>query len=184
MRVVKREEVFTGKYIRVVNDYFESDKGSGVWETVERLNVSQGAVVICAISKQNEIILERNWRVPINAYVIQLPAGLMDRAGETAMEAARRELLEETGYQAGTLIPIISTPESAVLMPTGVVHFLAPDCEYVGTVHTEVAEDIEVIKVPLRELKDYILNLPPDTALDLRVTGVLWLLEKKKLLTL
>jgi hypothetical protein len=44
LKITRREIAYTGKFIRVVNDYFQSDKGTGVWETVERLNVNNGAV--------------------------------------------------------------------------------------------------------------------------------------------
>ena len=182
MKIVKREVVYSGKYLRMVNDYFQSDKGTGVWETVERLNVNNGAVVIVAITRDNKIILERNWRVPLQSYVIQLPAGLTDKKAETREQAARRELLEETGYLANELCPIIDSPESAVLTPTSVIHYLAKNVEYVGKEKRDIAEEIEVIKIPLSDLGDFLLNLPSDTLLDLRVTGLLWVLEKKKLI--
>jgi ADP-ribose pyrophosphatase len=182
LKIIKREVVYSGKFLRVVNDYFQSDKGTGVWETVERLNVNNGAVVVVALTKDNEIILERNWRVPLQSYVIQLPAGLTDKTGETIENTARRELLEETGYLANELIPLIDTPESAVLTPTSVVHYLAKNVEYIGNEKRDTAEEIEVIKIPLSELDDFLLNLPQDTLLDLRVTGLLWVLEKKKLI--
>ena len=182
MKIVKREVVYSGKYLRMVNDYFQSDKGTGVWETVERLNVNNGAVVIVAITRDNKIILERNWRVPLQSYVIQLPAGLTDKKAETREQAARRELLEETGYLANELFPIIDSPESAVLTPTRVIHYLAKNVEYVGKEKRDIAEEIEVIKIPLSDLGDFLLNLPSDTLLDLRVTGLLWVLEKKKLI--
>jgi 8-oxo-dGTP pyrophosphatase MutT (NUDIX family) len=111
-----------------------------------------------------------------------LPAGLTDKEGETKEQTARRELLEETGYLANEFIPIIDTPESSVLTPTNVIHFLAKNVEYVGGEKHDTAEQIEVIEVPLDVLDNYLLNLPADTLLDLRVTGLLWVLERKKLI--
>ena len=102
MKVTDREVVFTGNYLRVVNKRFGTESGEeGTWETVERTHISDiGAVVVVALTKDREVILERNWRVPIESFVIQLPAGLRDRLGENEEETARRELLEETGYLA------------------------------------------------------------------------------------
>jgi len=67
----------------------------GIWETVERKNVyNKGAVVIIASTKERELVLERNWRAPLESFVIQFPAGLSDKEGESEEEVAKRELLE------------------------------------------------------------------------------------------
>jgi len=182
MRITHQETVYTGKFLRLVVKHFENGKDTGIWETVERVNVEKGAVVVIAITKKKELILERNWRMAVESFVIQLPAGLMDKPGETKEEAARRELLEETGYLAGKLVPIMDAPESVVLTPTNISHYLAIDVEYVGRENPDPAEQIEVIKVPLSKLTEFLLNLPDDTALDLRVTGILWILEKQKII--
>ena len=70
---------------------------------------NKGAVVIVALTTEGELILERNWRAPLESFVVQFPAGLSDREGESEEEVARRELLEETGYTADRLIPVIAT---------------------------------------------------------------------------
>lgn len=62
------------------------------------------------------------------------------------------------------------------------MHFFAPDVELVSTPHRDLAEKIEVIKVPLAKIYDFLENLPPDTFVDLRVTGVLWYIEKRGLI--
>jgi len=184
MRVTKRELVFTGNYLRVVNKYFQTGSGEeGIWETVERTNIhNRGAVVIVALTPKREVILERNWRVPLESFVIQFPAGLTDREGESEEETAKRELLEETGYIARKLIPIMQAPASPVLTPTQLTHFFAPDVEFVGRERKDVAEEIQVLEVPIGKLEDFLLNLPQDTMLDLRVPGILWILEKRKLI--
>ena len=184
MRITKREVVFEGKYLRVVRKEFDTDMGEkGTWEAVERKNIyGRGAVVIVALTKDGEVVLERNWRVPLESFVIQFPAGLTDREGESEEETARRELLEETGYRAERLIPIISVPVSPVLTPTRATHFLAPEVEFVGRRGREIGEQIGVLKIPVNKISDFLLNLPEDTELDIRVPGILWILQKRGLL--
>ncbi len=184
MRIIKRELAFEGDHLRLVNKYFQTDTGKeGIWETVERKNIhNRGAVVIIALTKNQEVILERNWRAPIESYIIQFPAGLTDVAGESEEETAKRELLEETGYLAGELIPIMVSPLSPTLTPTEGSHFLAREVEYIGQQREDTAEIIEVLKVPISELGQFLLNPPENTMLDLRVPGILWILEKKKLI--
>jgi ADP-ribose pyrophosphatase len=184
MRISKRETVFEGKFLKFVYKYLITAAGDEiVWETIERTNIrNRGAVVVIPLTKTGEVILERNWRAPIESYVIQFPAGLTDKANESEEETARRELLEETGYLAKRLIPIMSAPECSVLTSTKVNHFLAPDVEFVGQQRQDTTEEIEVLRVPVGGLADFFLGLPPDTMLDLRVPGILWILEKRKLI--
>lgn len=184
MRITKREVVFEGKYLQVVRKEFDTDMGEGgTWETVERKNIyGRGAVVIVALTKDRKVVLERNWRVPLESFVIQFPAGLTDREGESEEETAKRELLEETGYRAKRLIPIISVPVSPVLTATRAMHFLAPEVEFVGRQGREIGEQIGVLKIPVDKISDFLLNLPEDTELDLRVPGILWILQKRGLI--
>ena len=181
---IRKEIVKEGKYINFVRKHFLTRSGKeGTWEMVERNNVFHGgAVAIVAITRDREVILERHWRYAIESFVIQLPAGLTDQEGEGEEETARRELREETGYLAKELIPIKVTPECSVMTTAMVKHYLAPNVEYVGGEKPDDAEIIEVLKVPLKKIPDLILNLPPDTILDLRVPGMLWILEKMKLI--
>lgn len=184
MKITGKEIVFEGDYLKLVRKHFETAKGEkGVWETIERKNIyGEGAVVIIGLTKERELILERNWRVPLESFVVQFPAGLTDREEESKEETARRELLEETGYKAKKLFPIISLPLCPVLTPTTATHFFAPEVEFVAKGKKEVTEEIEVLKVPVEKVDDFLLNLPQDTKLDLRVPGILWVLERKRLI--
>jgi len=184
MKVVKREIAFEGDYLRVIKKHTVTESGRAIiWETIERTNVyNPGIVVVIAITKDGEIILERNWRAAIESYVIQLPGGLCDIESETAEETARRELFEETGYIARELIPVVTLPPSPVLLSIEGYHFLAPDVVFDGTNEKEVSEEIEVLKVPVNRLEELLLNPPKETTVDLTVPGILWILEKRRLI--
>ena len=183
MDILDREVAFEGRYLRFVRKHCRKGSREYVWETVERKNVyGEGAVVVVALTGERGLILERNWRAALESYVVQFPAGLTDKEGESREDAARRELLEETGYAAAELIPIVSVPLCPVLTATKATHFFAPGVRLVGGQRMDAAEEIEVVEVPVAQVDDYLLNLPDDTALDLRVPGILWTLERKGLL--
>ena len=170
--------------MRVVDKHIVDDKGTqSTWETVERTNVSgRGAVIIVALTTDGELIFQKNWRAPLETYIIQFPAGLMDIPGETDEQTARRELLEETGYMADKLVPVISVPLAPAVMPTRAMHFFAPDVRYSGEPTGKDEEEIEVIRVQLGKVSDFLLNLPAGVELDLRVPGILWVMKEKKLI--
>jgi ADP-ribose pyrophosphatase len=183
MELIKKETVFEGNYLRFVKKHFKTGTGEHTWEIIERKNVySRGAVVIIALTRERELILERNWRAPLESFVIQFPAGLIDKEGESEEEVARRELLEETGYKAEKLIPITAVPLCPALTTTRATHFFAPAVKFVGKGIKETTEAIQVLTIPIDEVDDFLLNLPENTELDLRVPGILWILERKKLI--
>lgn len=124
------------------------------WEWVERVNAS-GAVVIVATTHDNQLVLVEQYRIPLARRVIELPAGLVgDRANdplEALAGAARRELLEETGYQANQLEYLAEGPSSAGLASEVYALFLARQARRVGPGGGDCSEDIRVHVIPLAE---------------------------------
>jgi ADP-ribose pyrophosphatase len=66
-----------------------------------------GAVAVVAIDDQQRVLMITQYRHPVREVLWEVPAGLCDIAGEPRIETARRELLEETGYTAATIEPLI-----------------------------------------------------------------------------
>ena len=125
---------------------------AGHWEWVERVNVS-GAVVIAPITEDRRLVLIRQYRIPVAAAVLELPAGLSgdtpDAAGEDLIEAARRELLEETGYEASRWRWLLDGPSSAGLTDESYHFYLATGCRKVAPGGGDADEKIEVLTAPL-----------------------------------
>ena len=98
------------------------------WEFADRPNAT-GVVGILPLTSNSEVILVEQFRKPVNARVIEIPAGLVgdekEYREETLADSARRELLEETGFQAGSMELLLSTPTSAGMTPEVTHLFLA-----------------------------------------------------------
>ena len=184
MRVTGRNIMFEGQFLRIVEkNVHTSNEKDRVWETVERRNVwGNGAVVVIPMTTDRELIFEKNWRVPLESWVIQFPAGLTDVESESEEETAKRELLEETGYLARDLIPVFRSPLSAALTNTRAMHFFAPDVEFLGKAVNQDIEQIEVLKVPEDKVDEFMLCLPERVELDLQVPGILWVMRHRGLL--
>ena len=180
MEIIKEETIFKGKYLRFKKKYFKDRNGKEkIWEYVERNGIST-FVAIFALTKNKEVILERNYRVPFEKWFIELPMGLCDQ-GEKEIEAAKRELLEETGYEAKELIPILRGKVSSGITEIASFYF-AENVKLIANPSTDPAEEIEVIKVPLNKLVDFVLNPPKDIGIDVLILSILPILKKKKLI--
>jgi len=179
MKILSEKEVYKGKYLKVVKKEFLTKTGKKkFWECVKR----KDAVIIFPLTKKKEVILERLYRIPINSFSIELPAGLLDKKGESLQKAAKRELLEETGYLAKKLIPVLTTPQNPAVISNKLFFFFAPDVIKKKETETEDAEEIEVLKIPLKKLIDFLLNPPKNTKVDIWVLSILPILKKKKLI--
>ncbi len=129
------------------------------WEWVERTNTS-AAVVVVAITERRQLVLVEQYRIPLNSRVIELPAGLVGDLAESKeedlMEAAHRELFEETGYEAARLDYLIEGPSSAGLTNEVYTLLLARDVRQVGPGGGDTTENILVHVVPLDEVPEWL----------------------------
>lgn len=113
---------------------------------------SPGAVGVVAVTDDDEIVLVDQYRATIDDWLVEIPAGMRDKAGEPTAETARRELEEETGYRASDWTPLgvmLSTPG----VSSGWVElFLARGLEHVGATPDGPEEDVmSVLRVPFAE---------------------------------
>lgn len=109
-------------------------------------------VVVAALTKNRELILVRQYRHGVEQVLLELPAGAIE-SGEDESKAAARELLEETGYQAGSLEFLFKTAPNASNCNNYAYCYLALDAEKVAEQKLDATEDLALEVVPLEEAK-------------------------------
>ena len=109
-------------------------------------------VTVIALTKQQEMVLVRQYRHGAQKVILELPGGAMDAEDQSPMQAARRELLEETGYASDTFIQIGCVSPNPANQTNLIYSFLALDAEKVGGQHLDSTEDIEVVLKPLDDV--------------------------------
>jgi 8-oxo-dGTP pyrophosphatase MutT (NUDIX family) len=116
---------------------------------------SSDFVVIIAKNLDGSLILVRQFRHGVEAMTLELPAGHVD-AGQTPEEAARRELLEETGYEAEHLTLVGKLSPSTARFTNRVWCYFAGNCRFVPSpdISREVGVEVLLWRKPLKDLLD------------------------------
>ena len=142
LQLVEKQVVYDGKRVRLEVHHLEDDRGRRVQKEV---GIHAGAVVVLPFLDADTILLIRNRRYTIGQILVELPAGGLEK-GEDPMNAAGRELVEETGYLAGRLSRLIDFYSSPGILSEKMYTFAAYDLEKVGQ-DLEDDEEIEVMPV-------------------------------------
>jgi len=143
----KKQTLAQGRHLR-----FVERKG---WEFVERLDIA-GIVVVLGTTDSGGLVLVSQWREPVEAWVVELPAGLAGDRPEDREEvlsmAARREFLEETGFEAESMEAVLIGPPSPGLSSEIVTFFRACGLRRVGPGGGEEGEGVRAHVVPFSRL--------------------------------
>ncbi len=163
-------ELHAGRYLRLVV--------RNGWEFVERPGI-HGIVLVVAVTPAGGILLVEQWREAVGARVLELPAGLAGDAGspsnEPLEEAARRELVEETGWDAASMERLTVGPPSAGVTSEIVTLFRARGLWKAGPGGGVEGEAITVHEVPLASIEAFVAGREAGgTLVDPKVWAGLW----------
>lgn len=107
--------------------------------------------MVMAVTIDGKVVVEHQYRQGCNKVICSLPAGTADKDNEMPEALVARELEEETGYIAGSLIPLGIGYAHASGSPTVGYHYLALDCTPTGIKNNDVNEEMEIELVPVKE---------------------------------
>lgn len=167
------ETLYAGKWLSL--------RRRGRWEYVERNNPG-GAVIILAVTDQDKVLFVEQYRVSIQCATIEMPAGLVGdvpgQTGESALQAAGRELEEETGYRCERLEFVHRGPSSSG-MSTEMIEFVrAWGLRKVGPGGGDATEDITVHEVPRAEAGQWLFQRAAEGySVDPKLFAGLWFIE-------
>lgn len=145
------ERLYEGRFLSLFRD--------GRWEFAHRENAT-GAIAVIAVTPEDKVIFVEQFRPPVGAACIELPAGLVGDeptdSEEDVVAAARRELEEETGYRAEEMEVLLTGPSSAGLTSEMITLLWASDLEKVGAGGGVDNENIKVHEVPMDEAAEFL----------------------------
>lgn len=150
---VSSENVFDGVLLHVYKDKIELPNGN---EAVREYIKHQGAVCVVPLTDEMEVVAVKQYRYPIGRVTIEIPAGKLD-AGENILDAAKRELSEETGVESadieymGGLYPSVAYTDEIIHM------YVAKNLVY-GEAHTDDDEFLNVVKIPLKDFVQMVMD--------------------------
>lgn len=168
--LIASEQVFDGKLLHVLRDRVRLPNGD---ESLREYIRHPGAVVVIAFLDNGKLLFERQYRYPLRRVMLELPAGKID-AGEDLVTCGKRELREETGYEAAewrhvaTIHPCIGYSDERIEI------FHARGLTYVGAA-LDHGEQLETIELSLDAALTGILS---GRITDAKTIACLWWAER------
>ena len=161
-------------------------KRRGRWEYAERTNPG-GGVMIIAVTAEDKVLFVEQFRPALDCMTIEMPAGLVgdspESSTEGAIEAARRELIEETGYEAAEVEFIMAGPTSAGMSNEILAFVRARNLTRVNAGGGDETEDITLHEVPRKDAARWLVQKMADGySVDPKMFAGMYFLEHETIM--
>lgn len=166
------ELLYQGDWLRLVR--------RGHWESCERVHRDGMAVLVIAVTPEDEVLFVEQYRVPLQARTIEMPAGLVgdEHDDDTLEQAARRELIEETGWDTRDARVLLIGPTTSGMSNERIAFVRARDLVKVGDGGGTPDEGITVHAVPRHEAPRWLMQKYAEGfELDLKLWAGLWMID-------
>ena len=151
---VGTEDIFSGVILNVKRDTVELPNGH---RTIRELIRHVGAVCVVPLTDDGRVVVERQYRYPIDQVITEIPAGKLDSKAEDRLSAAKRELWEETGITADRWTDMGLYYGAPAYTDEKITMYLAQGLHR-GQQHLDEDEFLNVETIPLGELVEDILS--------------------------
>lgn len=151
---IESEEIFSGVILDVKRDSVRLPNGH---QTVRELIRHVGAVCVVPVTDDGRVVVERQYRYPIDQVITEIPAGKLDSKEEDRLHAAQRELREETGITADRWTDMGLYYPAAAYSDEKITMYLAQGL-HLGQQHLDEDEFLNVKIVPIETLVEEILS--------------------------
>ena len=147
------EEIFDGIILHVQRDTVQLPNGSGAIREVIR---HIGAVCVIPVLENGDVIMERQYRYPLDRVILEIPAGKLDAPDEDRLSAIQRELREETGYTADEWTELGDFHPAPAYSDEYITMYMARGLHR-GQQDLDEDEFLDVCTVPLKDLVEDVM---------------------------
>ena len=151
---ISRQEIFSGVALHVVKDEVMLPDGK---KTVREISLHNGASAIIPVLSDGRVIMERQFRYAHGRVMLEIPAGKLNTPDEDPLEAAKRELLEETGAVASKISFLGRIISSPALLNEVIYLYMAEDIT-IGESKLDEGEFLDVELIHLDKLYEMVMN--------------------------
>ncbi|MDR3553600.1 MAG: NUDIX hydrolase [Syntrophobacteraceae bacterium] len=153
-KILERKPLEDHKIFKIHTKVAQSPR-TGVPMEVKAISLRDWVIAL-PLTSEGEVVMVRQYRHGIESVCLELPGGLVDPGDGSARDTAKRELREETGYEAPDFIPLGSCFPSPAVLENRCFFFLAADARSTGEMQPDQGEDLEVVLFPLEEIPSMI----------------------------
>lgn len=157
---IGREEIFHGVALHVVKDQVLLPNGN---TSVREISLHNGASAVIPILPDGRVIMERQYRYAHGRVMLEIPAGKLDSPNEPPLEAAKRELREETGASAEKITFLGKIASCPALLDEVIYLYMAEDISF-GSRELDEDEFLDIELIPLCTLYDMVMGGEIDDA--------------------
>ncbi len=150
-KIINSQLILNNRWCRVRQDQVELPNGKIIEDYF--VNIRPDLALILPVTKDKYIVFVRQYRHGIEKILLELPAGTFDPQRENSLSAASRELEEETGYIAKKIIKLTTLYDNPVKDTNKIHVFIALDAFPLGKQKLDLTEEIEVVLIPIPEVK-------------------------------
>ena len=148
------QEIFDGVILHLYKDTVQLPNGkTAIREVIRHV----GAVGVIPVTEDGKVLVERQFRYPLNRVITEIPAGKLDSFTEDRLSAAKRELEEETGYTAAEWIDMGDYYPTPAYCDERITLYLARGLS-LGQRHLDEDEFLNFAFVPLSDLVDAVMS--------------------------
>ena len=153
-KTLESTTIFEGKIMTVLLDKAQLPNGN---TAAREVCIHPGGVAVLPLRADGTVSLVRQYRYPLHKLLLELPAGKLDHGAESIELAARRELSEETGLEAGEMIYLGKLYASPGFCTEELHMYLARDLKQSES-HPDEDEFLDVVTVPFDELLEQVMS--------------------------
>lgn len=155
-KTLESETIIDNRWIAVRKDKVELPNGQKI-DDFYSVTISDAAAIV-AVDEDGNIVLKREYKYATGEELIEIPAGMFEPGEKDPLFVAKRELLEETGYESDDWIYFGDTLESSSKLTNRMHIFLAQKCRKVCNQNLDKTEEIDVLVVPFCEAVEMVMR--------------------------